>query len=286
MVGGWGEGGISLTSKKLLNGYLDQLRENVATLDEALALARKMGKSTKGGDPHAAIQALKLIRDLAEVRNATLLSIKAHILGRDETGTVKEPANVYSGNAEVMFERDFKRLLEPWTLEDLKLECEDCGAESEDVKSRSFEKQVPFGVGDMMTTETERRDLCSRCYEKRTAKDMDESEEESEASDPVSILKEFAETQGKGNVNSTMSEAVTGLVGNTIRAITLEARSPLEMVKMLEEFKARLVRTAHSHGSGDNIEPGIALLDKEIERLQKEAELGKGQDAAGKPAIA
>ena len=269
-----------MTGKKLLNGYLDQLRENVATLDETLALARKMGKSKKAGDHHATIQTLKLIRDLAEVRNATLLSIKAHILGRDETGTVKEPANVYSGNAQVMFERDFKRLLEPWTLEDLKLECEDCGAESEGVISRSFEKQVPFGVGDMMTTETEHHDLCSRCYAKRTAKDTDESEESSEASDPASILKEFAETQGEGSVDITMSEAVTGLVGNTIRAVTLEARSPAEMVKMLEDFKDHLVTTAHSQA--DNIAPGLALLDKEIERLRAEA--GKGQDAAGKPA--
>jgi uncharacterized small protein (DUF1192 family) len=271
-----------LTGKKLLNGYLDQLRENVATLDETLALARKMGKSKKAGDHHATIQTLKLIRDLAEVRNATLLSIKAHILGRDETGTVKEPANVYSGNAQVMFERDFKRLLEPWTLEDLKLECEDCGAESEGVFSRSFEKQVSLGVGDIMTTETEHRDLCSRCYAKRTTKDTDESEEEPEASDPVPNLKEFAETQGEGNVNSTMNKTLTDLVRNTIRAVALGG-SPREKVKELEEFKDHLITTAYSsHASGDNIEPGVTLLDKEIERLRAEA--GKGQDAAGKPA--
>ena len=154
-----------LTGKKLLNGYLDRLRENVATLDEALALARKMGKSKKAGDRHAAIQALKLIRDLAEVRNATLLSIKAHILGRDETGTVKEPANVYSGNAEVMFERDFKRLLEPWTLEDLKLKCEDCGVESEDTTNRHFPRE---------DASDDYFDLCEKCYEKRVAKEGDE----------------------------------------------------------------------------------------------------------------
>jgi len=171
-----------LTGKKLLNGYLDRLRENVATLDEALALARKMGKSKKAGDRHAAIQALKLIRDLAEVRNATLLSIKAHILGRDETGTVKEPANVYSGNAEVMFERDFKRLLEPWTLEDLKLECEDCGVTSEKVSTRTLE------TGEFSS---ENADLCEKCYEKRAAKEGDgpgESEDgdsDSSGGDPL-----------------------------------------------------------------------------------------------------
>jgi hypothetical protein len=269
---------------KKLNGYLDHLRENLETLDEQIANARKMSTpGRKGADKAAALQWAKTLRDLVELRNTTLLNIKTHMLGRDETGATTEPPDFYSGgNAQVRFERDFRGLLAPWTREHLKLKCEDCGAESEGVFSRSFEKQVPFGVGDMMTTETEHHDLCSRCYEKRTVKDTDESEKGSEASDPVSILKEFAETQGEGSVDSTMSEAVTGLVGNTIRAVTLEARSPLEMVKMLEDFKANLVRTAQSQAS--NIEPGIVLLDKEIERLQKEVELGKGQDAAGKPA--
>ena len=257
-----------MTGKKLLNGYLDQLRENVATLDEALALARKMEKSKKPGDRHATIQALKLIRDLAEARNATLLSIKAHILGRDETGTVKEPANVYSGNAEVMFERDFKRLLEPWTLEDLKLECEDCGVQSEGVFSRSFEKQVSLGIGDVMTTETERRDLCSRCYEKRTAKD--ERTDESESNELISE-------------GSALEGAMTDGVRNIIRLARSDGDSPAEKIKMLEEFKAHLVTIAYSHASGPNIEPGVALLDKEIQRLQKEAEPGKGHGAAGKP---
>jgi rubrerythrin len=270
---------------KKLNGYLDHLRENLETLDEQIANARKMSTpSRKGADKAAALQWAKTLRDLVELRNTTLLNIKTHMLGRDETGATTEPPDFYSGNPEVMFERDFRTLLKPWHESDLRISCEDCGAESEDVFSRSFKKQVSLGIGDMTTTETEHHDLCSRCYEKRTAKDTDESEESSEASDPVSILKELAETQGEENVSSAMNKAMTGLVRNTIRAVALDARSPLEKVKMLEDFKAHLVRTAHSHATGDNIEPGVALLDKKIERLQKEAELGKGQDASGKPA--
>jgi hypothetical protein len=260
-----------LTGK--VNGYLDHLRENLETLDEQIVNARKMSK--KRGKDSNALQWAKTLRDLVELRETTLANIKVHMLGRDETGAATEPADYYSGNSEVMFERDFKAVLKPWTQQDLKLECEDCGKESEEVSTRQFPREYQAD---------ECFDLCDRCYEKRTAKDTDESEERSEASDPVPILKEFAETQGEGNVNSTMSEAVTGLVGNTIRAVTLEARSPLEMVKMLQEFKAHLVKTAHSHASRDNIEPGVALLDREIERLQKEADLGKGQDATGKPA--
>ena len=110
---------------------------------------------------------------------------------------------------------------------------------------------------------------------------MDESEESSEASDAASIVKEFAETQGEGNANSITSETLTDVVRATISAVALDAHSPLEKVKMLEDFKAKLVRTAYGHASGDNVEPGVALLDKEIQRLQAEA--GKGQDAAGKP---
>jgi len=252
-----------LRGKKPLRGYLDRLRENLDTLDEQIESARKMSKK-KGKDSNA-LQWAKTLRDLVELRNMTLANIKAHLLGRDESGAATEPPEYYTSNrnTNVMFERDFEAFLTPWTREDLKLECEDCGKESEEVSMRQFLHEYEAD---------EHFDLCDRCYEKRIAKDTDESEEGSEASDPVPTLKESAEMQGEGNVNSTMSEAVTGLVENTIRAVTLEARSPLEMVKMLEDFKAHLVRTVYSHASGDNIEPGIALLDKEIERLQKEAD--------------
>ena len=210
-----------MTSKKL-NGYLDRLRENVATLDEALALARKMGKSKKAGDRHAAIQALKLIRDLAEVRNATLLSIKAHILGRDETGTVKEPANVYSGNAEVMFERDFKRLLEPWTLEDLKLKCEDCGVTSEKVSTRRLE------TGEFSS---ENADLCETCYEKRAAQQPSQKDDSAESntirpdmkvdfSTPEKcqeMIQKVRALEAAGQLGPAEANAMIGVIHNTLR---------------------------------------------------------------------
>jgi hypothetical protein len=267
-----------LTGKKLIHGYLDRLRENLEVLDEQIANARKMSTpGRKGMEKAAALQWAKTLRDLVDLRNTTLEKIKAHVLGVSETGSVREPADHYSGNSEVMFERDFARLLSPWTRQDLKLECVDCGKESEDVSTRRFPRE--YQTDELF-------DLCDRCYEKRTAKDTDESEESSEASDPVSILKEFAETQGKGNVNSTMSEdrglegAMTDGVRNIIRLVR-SGGSPAEKIKMLEEFKAHLVTIGYNHASGPNIEPGVALLDKEIERLRAEA--GKAQDAAGKP---
>ena len=262
-----------MTGEKLIHGYLDKLGRNIQALDAGIESVRKPAKGEKPSDKRAR---LKLLRDLVELQNASMATVKAHLLGRDETGSVNEPDDIYAENAEWEFERDFKRFLEPWIQEDIEFECNDCGVKSDQVDRYTVSHPYP--------QEDEHFYLCDKCYEKRTAKDTDESEESSEASDPVPNLKEFARTQGEGSVDSTMSEAVTGLVGNTIRAVTLEARSPLEMVKMLEDFKAHLVRTAHSHATGDNIEPGIALLDKEIERLKKEAELGKGQEAAGKPA--
>jgi hypothetical protein len=109
------------------------------------------------------------------------------------------------------------------------------------------------------------------------------SRRRAQASDPVSILKEFAETQEKRDVSSTMSKAITGTIRNTIKAIALDERSPLEKVKMLEDFKANVSKTAGDQGSGEILKPCLALLDKEIERLQREGEPRKSQDADGKP---
>jgi hypothetical protein len=154
-----------------IDGYLDRLRGNLEVLDEAIANARKMSKpARKGADKAAALQWAKTLRDLVELRSTTLDRIKGHLLGRNETGAIKEPENAWDKNPQIMFERYFKSQLSPWTEQDLKLECEDCGLESEDVFSRSFEKQVPLGIGDMMTTETEHRDLCPNCYTKRQTK--------------------------------------------------------------------------------------------------------------------
>jgi hypothetical protein len=62
-----------------------------------------------------------------------------------------------------MYERWFKDQMNPWTLDDLKLTCEDCGKHSEEVDTYAGKYE-----GE------ENQDLCGRCYEKRTAKEGDE----------------------------------------------------------------------------------------------------------------
>jgi hypothetical protein len=161
----WG-GILFLTSDKPLNGYLDHVRRNIDLLDESIEDVRKAPEGEKPAEKRAR---LKLLRDMIELQNGRLLDAKAHLLGRDDTGAVREPPNRYSSNPQIMFERDFRNFLEPWKESDLRLSCEDCSVESEDVSSRSFEKQVPLGIGDMMTTVTEDHDLCSRCYTKQSS---------------------------------------------------------------------------------------------------------------------
>ena len=143
-------------------GYLDRLRENLVTLDEQIENARKMSKVKKGGEG-VALQYSKTLRDLVELRDKTLLNIKAHLLGRDETGAINEPSDVYAGNQEVEFERAFKTFMAPWTAADLKLKCTDCGLESEEVTTRRIEHK--FDPDEYFV-------LCSECYEKREKQDQ------------------------------------------------------------------------------------------------------------------
>jgi len=96
-------------------------------LDEAIATAQTMSKK-KGKDANA-LQWAKCLKDLIELRNSTLTNIKTHLLGRDESGAPIEPPGHegYDGDNLVLFEREFQTFLSPWTQEDLKLKCEDCG---------------------------------------------------------------------------------------------------------------------------------------------------------------
>ena len=162
-----------MTDKQPLNGYLDRMRRNISSLDESIEDVRKTPEGEKAAEKRAR---LKLLRDLVELQNASLLAVKTHLLGRAETGTPVEPEDYYAKNPEVEFERAFQRFLEPWTQEDLKLKCADCGVESEDVSYRSFERKVPFEIGDFKstTTETYNVDLCEKCYDKRTASSGEE----------------------------------------------------------------------------------------------------------------
>jgi len=159
-------------------GYLDRLRENVEALDEAIETARAESKAKKGSDSRTRLQWAKTLRDLVELRNQTLINIKAHLLGRDETGAPIEPNNMYKeGYSQTMFERAFNGLLlSPWTRDKLEIQCEDCNEESEDVGCR----HLYVKSSDGWTTETFW--LCSKCYAKRettqpTQEQMDKDEE-------------------------------------------------------------------------------------------------------------
>jgi hypothetical protein len=91
-----------LTGKKPLNGYLDRMRRNISSLDESIEDVRIAPIGEKPVDRRAR---LKLLRDLVELQNQTLVAVKAHLLGRDETGTPVEPEDYYAKNPEVEFER-------------------------------------------------------------------------------------------------------------------------------------------------------------------------------------
>ena len=132
-----------------MKGFLARLKENVEVLDSAIDDAKKMGK--KGAEGRAR---LKAIRDLVELRNATLTQIKVHLLGRDETGAPAEPIDFWDDNPEVMFERQFEAML---SRKGLELNCVDCGKSSEEVETRLFHH----------STGCDSADLCNTCYEKR-----------------------------------------------------------------------------------------------------------------------
>ena len=152
-------------------GYLDHLRENLEVLDEQIANARKMSKGKKAGDKKVALQYAKTLRDLVELRNATLASIKIHLLGRDETGSPNEPSDIWEeGNDQIEFERYFHNLVSPWTRGDLKMTCDDCGKKSEDVTRRYLPDPDVNNPG-------RHADLCDSCYKKNRIEPDQEEEE-------------------------------------------------------------------------------------------------------------
>jgi len=152
---------------KALNGFLDRFHENLRLTDRMIADARKSSENKKL-DSRARIQYLKILGAAVEERERILLDIKAHLLGRGESGVVREPSEVWDYNSEVEFERCFQNMLSPWTHEDLKLKCEDCGVWNENVTHRRFHHPYP--------EEDENYDLCPKCYDKK----MNESSVENE----------------------------------------------------------------------------------------------------------
>jgi len=57
------------------------MRKNIYALDESIEDVRKVPKGEKPVDKRVR---LKLLRDLVELQNQTLVAVKTHLLGRDE----------------------------------------------------------------------------------------------------------------------------------------------------------------------------------------------------------
>ena len=224
---------------KLLSGYLNRLRGNLDSLDESIEDVRKVPKGERPADKRAR---LKLLRDLVELQNSTLIAAKTHLLGRDETGAAKEPPDFYGGNDQVEFERYFKNQLSPWTEDDLKLKCDDCGIKSEGVSNHAFTHPYP--------QETEFLDLCPKCYEKRTT----ESSEESESVDDVDI-----EPTSKRDVNTILQTA--RLLIKSLEGLPVDQR-----IAKLEEFLANKFEVAP--GMGAAYEAYRDLLRKELDHAK------------------
>jgi hypothetical protein len=152
---------------------LDRFRENIQVLDESIESIRRTPKDEKPAEKRAR---LKLLRDYVELENATLTTVKTHLLGRDETGAPIEPADHYEGNEQVEFERYFSKILSQWTRKDFKLECSECHRESEDVTRR----EIVVGKESWGSDITEGRNLCPECYDKLSAQPEKAENENSE----------------------------------------------------------------------------------------------------------
>jgi hypothetical protein len=151
---------------------LNRLSRNLDALDESIESVRKMPKGEKPAERRAR---LKLLRDLVELQNCSLTSVKTHLLGRDETGASREPADYYDSNDQIEFERYFKTFLGPaWTKDDLKIECRSCGECREDVSAHYFPeiRDADF----KLVKESETLDLCPKCYEKRSVIEKNETD--------------------------------------------------------------------------------------------------------------
>ena len=238
-----------MTGKKLIHGYLDRLRENLETLDEQIANARKMSKpGRKGADKAAALQWAKTLRDLVELRNTTLVNIKTHLLGRDETGSPNEPDDIWHDNSEVEYERYFRSVLTPWTQQHLKLKCEDCGKESEEVSTREFSHEYEAD---------EYFDLCGKCYEKRI---QTTAAEPDQARPPV-------EPASKHEIETLLQSA----------ALMIRVLKTLPPNQRIAELERLLAERAH-------FAPGMeAAYEAYVGVLQKALDDAKAEDADNKP---
>ena len=127
-----------------------------------------------------------------------------------------EPRDAYEENTQVEFERYFKNQLSPWTQDDLKLECEDCGVKSEDVSNLTFTHSYPRRPRYF--------DLCGKCYDKRTTESSGESKDEDVA--------EIAEPASKGDIKAILQMAALQI--KALRTFPVDQRIA-ELEKLLAD---------------------------------------------------
>jgi len=170
--------------KPSINGFLDHARQSLQILDQSIADAQQMShvKTGRGHDNESRLEWTRELRNLIELRNSTLQSIKHHMLGRDyDTGQFSEPEDIWQ------FERDFHKYVtaDPWTQEDLELECEECHKSSIEVEEYDFDD--------------EKRKLCEPCHEKATSQQDDAKDEPPEpiSAQDVKVLRQSAALQIK-----------------------------------------------------------------------------------------
>jgi hypothetical protein len=212
---------------------------------------------------------MKLTRDLLELRNATLQEIKAHLLGRDVTGAVRQPQDVYHGNPEVMFERDFRKFLQPWRQLDLRLKCKDCGRVDETIETRSLDVVTdPSGIPALfpqLRHTTEWVDLCPKCYRKRMA----ESPAKEELEPNIDLAPE--------HVPRPLSAFVDELRGDAeMQVKELQPLSPSERVVKLEELLAKQAKNLAILPPPPGLEAATeayrSTLQAELNRTRQELE--------------
>jgi len=237
---------ISLSDEPL-DGYLGKLRRNIQALDEAIESTRKAPDGEKVAERRAR---LKLLRDLIELENVTLTGVKSHLLGRDETGAPGEPVGTWDHNAQVMFERSFHSFLMPWTLDLLKLKCQDCGIESEEVSHHDFQEIRDSHYNTIVRAED--ADLCPQCVEKRNAARLAKGRCEGGLIQPVS----------RGDVGALLQGA--RLIVRTLKTLPAEQR-----IGELERLLADKPQIAP--GMESAYETYRSLLQKELDDMKAEA---------------
>ena len=168
------------------------------------------------------------------------------MLGRDETGAVREPFIVYYGENQLIdFEREFQDQLSPL---DLKLKCEDCSVNSVEVCNRHFPHRYE---------EDEDVTLCDECYQKRVTESSGESEDAHTTESDVAS--NIAEPASKGEIRVMLQSA--RLMIRTLKGLPIDQR-----IVKLEELLATKFEVAP--GMEPAYEAYRGVLQKELDDLK------------------